>query len=609
MKRLLKKLVVLFTAAVTAINVSACSSNGNNSGDSDIMKTAIIENVTPLSERLNVKNALCGKDALGREISPAGENGNGRLVGLFYTLWLGNYYSDEGQSYFPDEILDMSEMSFSYLYSGGGSPFVKMHFYAQPLFGYYNQRDVWVVEKHVQMFIAADIDFLGIDATNNDFYPAPLEVLLNVLEAYRLEGYKVPKIMFLTNTDSSKRVTEIYEYLYENNRYENLWFDDDDNGANPERKPWITIKTGETIYLKNAVKNKFYFRDSQWPNESFKENGFPWIEFTRPQPVHNGVISVSVAQNNGMHMSTSVQYENSPNGNDYYNMNWGRGYSSEDGKNSKNRVDAGSNFQEQWDVAVSSDARIAFVLEWNEWAALKLAARVEGIGTAVVFFDCASPEFSRDIEPIKGYYGDNFYMQLIANVRRFKGESGSGIAADRASFVNGKVDWNDVGSGIADFAGQKRRSYPNCNESEYYENNTKRNDINEIRVAYDDENIYVLLTCAENVTVADDADWMNLYFRTKAEAAPCGYDIAVNRARKGNKAEVTDLLTGEVLGRAECAVSGRYVQFVIPAGLIGAEFELKATDNVNFLTDVMKLYTEGDSAPYGRLNYKFKAAR
>lgn len=562
--------------------------------------------ITPLTERQNVSRALGGTDALGREISPAGET-NGKLVGIFYVLWLGNDYSDEGTPYF-DGIYDMSKMDFNEIYSGSGSPFLKMHFYGEPLFGYYNMRDAWVVERHVQMFIAAGVDFLGIDATNNNIYKGPLAVLLEILDFYRQAGYKVPKIMFLTNTNSHERVQQLYDFMYKEERYKELWFCDTDEGRNPDGKPWLTMRSEQKVYLPRAVRNTFYFRDSQWSNEPFKENGFPWIEFTRPQPVHNGVISVSVAQNSGMHMSDSVQFENSPNGIDYYNKNWGRGYTDE-GKNSKDRVDEGANFQEQWDVAMRSDARIVFLLEWNEWSALKLATTVEGIGNTVVFFDCATPEFSRDIEPIKGYYGDNFYMQMIRNMRAFRGESGSGIKVQEKTISRERVDegWNTVTSGVADFAGRKTRDFINSDGSASYQNTSKRNDIVEIRAAQDSENIYILLTAAEEITRADGQNWMNVWLNVGGGQ---GYDFVINRSRGENRANV-ERLTGDsaqTVGEAAYAVSGKTIQFTLPRSLLGdiTSLQLKATDNVDLLADIMALYTTGDSAPYGRLNYCFE---
>lgn len=53
--------------------------------------------IQPLTERQNVSYALSGTDDVGRKIEPAGEATNDRLVGIFYVLWLGNDYSDEGE--------------------------------------------------------------------------------------------------------------------------------------------------------------------------------------------------------------------------------------------------------------------------------------------------------------------------------------------------------------------------------------------------------------------------------------------------------------------------------------------------------------------------------
>ena len=37
------------------------------------------------------------------------------------------------------------------------------------------------------------------------------------------------------------------------------------------------------------------------------------------------------------------------------------------------------------------------------------------------FVDLYAQEFSRDIEPMRGGYGDNYYWQMVANIRRYKG--------------------------------------------------------------------------------------------------------------------------------------------------------------------------------------------
>lgn len=549
--------------------------------------------IAALNDRSAASSALAGTDALGREIRPAGEKKD-KLVGLFYFLWLGNYYYD-GQQMFSD-IYDISKMDLDYVLSPGGSPFSRMHFWGEPLFGYYNMRDRWVVERHIRMFIAADIDFLAFDTTNNDYYPTVLDVVLDVLLDYQRQGYSVPKIMFLTNTDSSARVQEIYEYVYTKEEYRSLWFTDEDEGRNPERKTWITMNLNETAYLPQRVRTCFYFKESQWPNQPYLENGFPWIEFTRPQPAHGGVVSVSVAQNAGMHMSDSVQYKESPNEIDYYNRNWGRGYT-EAGKNDPSKIAEGANFEEQWDNAIALDPHIVFVTGWNEWAALKLATAVEGIGNTVVFFDCFDREFSRDIEPVNGEDGDNFYMQLVRNIRRFKGTEGEGIAFAKQT-VAAWSDWERVSSGVTEPT-SGARDFTNAALNGSYSAAVPVNDIVELRAAEDEENLYFLVTAAEDLKACDDADFMTLYLKTgNADGYTC--KIA------GRDGKIT-FFSSDGGGSAAVVRSGRYLWFTVSKAAIGYRdgVEVKVVDHAAIERDILNAYTEGDAAPYGRLNYRF----
>lgn len=104
-------------------------------------------------------------------------------------------------------------------------------------------------------------------------------------------------------------------------------------------------------------------------------------------------------------------------------------------------------------------------------------------------------------------------MQMIRNMRAFRGESGSGIKVQEKTISRERVDegWNTVTSGVADFAGRKTRDFINSDGSASYQNTSKRNDIVEIRAAQDSENIYILLTAAEEITRADGQNWMNVW--------------------------------------------------------------------------------------------------
>lgn len=61
-----------------------------------------------------------------------------------------------------------------------------------------------------------------------------------------------------------------------------------------------------------------------------------------------------------------------------------------------------------------------FVGGWNEWIAYKQLWEGE-----YMLCDAVDREFSRDIEPMCGGYEDAFYIQLIRNIRRYKGLEGS----------------------------------------------------------------------------------------------------------------------------------------------------------------------------------------
>ena len=86
-------------------------------------------------------------------------------------------------------------------------------------------------------------------------------------------------------------------------------------------------------------------------------------------------------------------------------------------KSAPGAVNHGYNFQEQWKRAFELEAPFVMVTGWNEW----IAGRWGEAGGPLVFVDQFNEEFSRDIEPMKGGHGDNYYYQLVANVRRFKG--------------------------------------------------------------------------------------------------------------------------------------------------------------------------------------------
>src|SRR5262249_51636441 len=80
----------------------------------------------------------------------------------------------------------------------------------------------------------------------------------------------------------------------------------------------------------------------------------------------------------------------------------------------------GYNAQEQWERALKEDPKFIFVTGWNEWFAARYNEFL-GVKMPVMFVDTFNHATSRDIEPMRGGHGDNYYYQMVANIRRYKG--------------------------------------------------------------------------------------------------------------------------------------------------------------------------------------------
>ena len=101
--------------------------------------------------------------------------------------------------------------------------------------------------------------------------------------------------------------------------------------------------------------------------------------------------------------------------------NWGRSYHNGSAGNPETDLRYGYNVQEQWDYAIKQNTPFIYVTGWNEWIAGKFKSQ-DSNPEHSWFCDQASPEYSRDMEPsLTANLKDNYYMQLVNNIRRYKG--------------------------------------------------------------------------------------------------------------------------------------------------------------------------------------------
>jgi hypothetical protein len=107
-------------------------------------------------------------DALGRTLHDVKGFREDRYVGLFYFLWLGQ--QNQKEVYDITSILRTHSINELVDINSGKFPNDDVYFFNEPLFGYYNSEDPWVIRKHIELFIYAQIDFLVFDITNGIYY-------------------------------------------------------------------------------------------------------------------------------------------------------------------------------------------------------------------------------------------------------------------------------------------------------------------------------------------------------------------------------------------------------------------------------------------------------
>lgn len=367
------------------------------------------------AEKASQLQYLTGVDALGRVFGSAGTQ-TGKTVGMFFWLWIGQPYASG--VYDAGELLRQPDGQQVLFHTASTqSPDGQQHFWGKPVWGYYNSADPWVVSRQIELLTLAGVDYIAFDATNAVTYPEVYTVVMQTIERFQNAGWNPPKTVFYTHTYSMNTVRKLYEELYRPGLYRSTWYCRQGKPmiiaytAPEDDLRWVHADGHSRQYAPEPFPDElldfFCFYKPLWPMEPYDPEGFPWIEWTFPQPVHGDVMSVSVASHPNVPFSFTLTRGVE---------NWGRGWDVDAGCNRPERVTEGIFFERQWERALEVMPPMVFVGGWNEWVAYKQLWQGE-----YMLCDAANQEFSRDIEPMSGGHEDAFYLQLIRNIRRYRG--------------------------------------------------------------------------------------------------------------------------------------------------------------------------------------------
>ena len=552
-------------------------------------------------------------DALGRQLpkpEAVGPPKTNRFVGMFYFQWLvpempipkspnwiGPY--DIGKILARDS--DALKKPDSPLWGHVG----EYHYWSEPLWGYYRSADPWVIRRHAQLLADAGVDTLILDATNAETYRNVYLALCAVFQQVRQTGGRTPQLAFMLNTQAGGTAQTLYNEFYKPGLYPELWF-------RWQGKPLIIC---DPEAVTPELSDFFTLRAAHWPF-TLTNTPYAWHwEATYPQPY-----GYTDDPNKPEQVVVSVAQNLRAKDGKVTNMSSGeaRGRSFHDGRQdpTAGAVNHGHNVQEQWQRALELNPPFVLVTGWNEW----IAGRWGKPDGPLVFVDQLDQEFSRDIEPMTGGHGDNYYWQLVANVRRYKGAPVLPKASPPKTIriKDGFEQWRDVSPEFADHVGETMPRDFDGVAGLYYTNRSGRNDLVASKVARDAKNIYFYVRTREAITPGTGTNWMWLLIDADQDSSTGweGYDFIVNRTVDPRAESWLEKSAGgwswEKVSRVSLRVAGNELQLAIPRTALGllknttrAAIDFKWADHLQRPGDIMDFYLSGDVAPEGRFNYRY----
>jgi hypothetical protein len=583
------------------------------------------------SPLIAISNSDCtATDDLGRTLPTYAQVGPPKAnhyVGLFYWQWHGP--DRWGPDYNVTTFLKTHPGFWDFQAHPPGGPQDPTWYWAEPIYGYYRSDDPWVIRKQLVLFADAGVDFLFLDYTNGSVYDPELKTFLQAAKDLKAHGVAVPRIVFFLNSEPEWKIEKLYTEWYKPGKFDDMWF-------HWQGKPLIMAPMPtDASKFKNPALLPEIQRYFTWrPTWAFQDAAKEPTKWRFMDEFHNGkaqrpalspdgkieqyVVSKSLGGPLWNNMQTGG-VSCAPGHVPVYNDQW---VSPDDAK--------GIFFQAQWNNALKVNAPILLVTGWNEWTAsvweqpgvVFLGRKmIKGEGYIVDEFNA---DFDRDLEPMQGGYGDDYYGQFVANMRRYKGMTApTQVSGPKTITVSSPLSaWNavrplyrDADHGIAP------RNWDGATPNTHYANATARNSIVLAQVAHSTQTLAFHVRTAAPLTAPAGKAWMLLLVNTDGNPKTgwLGYDYLIDRRRSDGHCTVERNLGGgwhwQPVANASYAVHGRDLVIIVPRRALGLtdtrrvlNFDFKWVDNLPATPTAADFYTNGDVAPDARFAYIYQAS-
>ena len=601
-----------------------------------------------------------------------------RVVGIFYITWHSDSLAGLKRPYRADVSRVLAGDPKARLDAKHPLWTEDSYHWGEPEMGYFLSKDEYVIRNDMSMLADAGVDVLVVDVTNALRYWDEWEAIFAVMRRMKAEGNQVPQFCFWAfNGPVITVVQDLYDRIYKVEKYKDLWFlwdgkplllyngtpSSDANGPgvqNPNPHFEAAAKTdpkhphfGDPDYTEafyrdytKEVKGFFTLRTMwwgyyEWAGKRFVGTEDNWSFGLDLGDQHVCALSPDerVSRHHGHKEEAAVTAAQHPS------SLIGKSWTASGGEPALNEYDLplptyvpwlakkvehpegyGIYFQQRWDEAIAGDPEFLYLNDWNEWTAGKYSPPGGGTtkfmrrDSTYFFVDQYDAEFNRTLQPMKGGYTDNYYMQMAQNIRRYKGVRPiPELHGLHPIKIDGEFsDWAGLEVEYRDTVGDTvHRDYPGYGGLRYT-NDLGRNDIVTCKVAVDRSMVYFYVEANEALTSHTGKNWMLLLI--DADHNPStgwyGYDYLINQHVVDEKTTTLQRYDANAPGgpwvevaRLDYRYSGKALEMAVPRKLLGLTgdaftFDFHWCDNPTELKDPISLCTAGDSAPNRRFNYR-----
>ena len=314
------------------------------------------------------------------------------IVSICYSVWF-DYILGSG----TEPVTDWYNVTEAQAGLKEWGPSPAFHYWAKPAQGYYRSSDKTAIRNNMTLIYNAGVDFIILDHTNlhngyldnadlkKRMIDDPMTALFDTIMEMRAEGLGTPYVVVWCGDNDGR----LYRYLYDSYYNVEKW---KDCFVYWDNKPFLltTHTRPENFPLKDQ---DLYTVRSMWGlGVDFAGGQWSYLNVYNYGRVTNG--ADGKPEQIGVAVAAQETYMSEPTAH-------GR--------------KGGTFWYCQWYYAFEVHPKVVTLTWWNEWTVQRL--NMDG---RYVFTDNYNQEYSRDIEPMEGGHGDQYYQWLKQYIAHYK---------------------------------------------------------------------------------------------------------------------------------------------------------------------------------------------